>query len=57
MGQALRYASPTVAWLFLLMNRTEMTFGQYQKEFFKWSLPLFGIFIVTAIVTGELPVG
>lgn len=57
MGQALRYASPTVAWLFLLMNRTEMTFGQYQKEFFKWSLPMFAIFIVTAIVTGELPIG
>ncbi|TFY86869.1 TRAP transporter large permease subunit [Pseudomonas nabeulensis] len=57
MGQALRYASPTVAWLFLLMNRTEMTFGEYQKEFFKWSVPMFFIFIVTAIVTGELPVG
>lgn len=57
MGQALRYASPTVAWLFLLMNRTEMTFGEYQKEFFKWSLPMFGLFIVTAIVTGELPIG
>nr|WP_314570780.1 citrate:proton symporter [uncultured Pseudomonas sp.] len=57
MGQALRYASPTVAWLFLLMNRTEMTFGEYQKEFFKWSLPMFGIFLVTAIVTGELPIG
>lgn len=55
MGQALRYASPTVAWLFLLMNRTEMTLGQYQKEFFKWSLPMFGIFIVVAIVTGQLP--
>lgn len=57
MGQALRYASPTVAWLFLLMNRTEMTFGEYQKEFFKWSLPMFGLFIVTAIVTGKLPIG
>lgn len=57
MGQALRYASPTVAWLFLLMSRTEMSFGEYQKEFFKWSLPLFGIFLVTAIVTGELPIG
>ncbi|WDU64568.1 citrate:proton symporter [Pseudomonas poae] len=44
MGQALRYASPTVAWLFLLMNRTEMTFGEYQKEFFKWSIPMFFIF-------------
>ncbi len=57
MGQALRYASPTVAWLFLLMNRTEMTFGEYQKEFFKWSIPMFFIFLITAIVTGELPVG
>jgi CitMHS family citrate-Mg2+:H+ or citrate-Ca2+:H+ symporter len=57
MGQALRYASPTVAWLFLLMNRTEMSFGQYQKEFFKWSLPLFLIFLITAVVTGELPLG
>ncbi len=57
MGQALRYASPTVAWLFLLMNRTEMSFGEYQKEFFKWSIPMFFIFLITAIVTGELPVG
>lgn len=57
MGQALRYASPTVAWLFLLMNRTEMTFGEYQKEFFKWSIPMFFIFLITAIVTGELPIG
>ncbi|KFE54527.1 CitMHS family transporter [Pseudomonas syringae] len=57
MGQALRYASPTVAWLFLLMSRTEMTFGEYQKEFFKWSIPMFFIFLITAIVTGELPVG
>ncbi len=57
MGQALRYASPTVAWLFLLMNRTEMTFGEYQKEFFTWSIPMFFIFLITAIVMGELPVG
>lgn len=55
MGQALRYASPTVAWLFLLMNRTEMTLGQYQKEFFKWSLPMFAIFIIVAILTRQLP--
>ncbi len=39
------------------MNRTEMTFGEYRKEFFKRSLPMFGLFIVTAIVTGELPIG
>ena len=56
MGQALRYASPTVAWLFLLISRTEMSFGEYQKTFFKWSIPLFFIFIGMAIITGQLPV-
>ncbi|WP_312337065.1 CitMHS family transporter [Anaerospora hongkongensis] len=55
MGQALRYASPTVPWLFLLMDRTEMSFGDYQKEFFKWSIPMFFIFIITAVLTGQLP--
>jgi len=55
MGQAIRYASPTVPWLFLLMDRTEMSFGEYQKEFFKWSIPMFFIFIITAVVTGVLP--
>lgn len=54
MGQALRYASPTVPWLFLLMDRTEMSFGDYQKEFFKWSIPMFFIFILVAILTGQL---
>lgn len=56
MGQAIRYGSPTVAWLFLLMDRTEMSFADYQKEFFKYSIPMFVIFIVVAIVTGVLPV-
>lgn len=56
MGQALRYASPTVAWLFLLMDRTEMTFGEYTREFFKWATPMFFLFIITAILTGTLPV-
>jgi CitMHS family citrate-Mg2+:H+ or citrate-Ca2+:H+ symporter len=56
MGQAIRYGSPTVAWLFLLIERTDMTFASYQKEFFKYSLPMFGIFLVVAIVTGVLPI-
>lgn len=55
MGQAIRYASPTVAWLFLLIDRTEMTFGEYQKEFFKYSIPMFFIFVITAVLTGVLP--
>ncbi len=56
MGQALRYASPTVAWLFLLIDRTEMSFGEYQKEFFKWALPMFAIFVIVAVITGQLPI-
>lgn len=56
MGQALRYASPTVAWLFLLMDRTEMSFGDYTKEFFKWATPMFFLFVITAILIGVLPV-
>lgn len=56
MGQAIRYASPTVAWLYLLMDRTEMSFGEYQKEFFKYAIPMFVIFMIVAIVTGVLPV-
>ena len=56
MGQALRYASLTVAWLFLLMDRTERSFGDYTRELFKSSLPMFFIFIITALLTGVLPV-
>lgn len=56
MGQALRYASPTVAWLFLLMDRTEMSFAEYSREFFKWATPMFFLFIITAVLTGALPV-
>lgn len=56
MGQAIRYGSPTVAWLFLLMDRTEMSFAEYQKEFFKYSIPMFFIFLVVAILTGVLPI-
>ncbi|SMO85330.1 citrate:proton symporter [Paracoccus laeviglucosivorans] len=56
MGQAIRYGSPTVAWLYLLMDRTEMSFAEYQKQFFKYSLPMFAIFIIVAVVTGVLPV-
>ncbi|NVO16184.1 MAG: TRAP transporter large permease subunit [Rhodoplanes sp.] len=56
MGQAIRYGSPTVAWLFLLMDRTEMSFSEYEKLFFLYSIPMFFIFIVTAVATGVLPV-
>ena len=55
MGQAVRYGSPTVAWLFLLIDRTEMNFGDYLKTFMKYALPMYAIFIVTALVLGLFP--
>ena len=52
MGQAIRYGSPTVAWLFLLIDRTEMNFGDYLKTFMKYAIPMYLVFIVTALALG-----
>ena len=52
MGQAIRYGSPTVAWLFLLIDRTEMNFGDYLKTFMKYAIPMYVVFIVTALALG-----
>ena len=55
MGQANRYGSPTVAWLFLLIDRTEKNYGDYLKMFMKFSLPMFALFILTSLVLGLFP--
>lgn len=55
MGQALRYGSPLVAFLYLLIDRTELSFGEYQKNFFKYATPMFGVFILTALAFGMFP--
>ncbi|MDI7741768.1 citrate:proton symporter [Lysinibacillus fusiformis] len=55
MGQAIRYASPLVPWLFLLIDKTEMTFGDYQKLFFKCAIPLFFIFLISSLLLGLFP--
>lgn len=52
MGQAVRYGSPTVAWLFLLIDRTEMNFGDYLKTFLKYSIPMLFLFILSALALG-----
>lgn len=55
-GQATRFCSPLVAFLYVLVERTEVNFGDYQKAFFKWALPLFFIHLFMAIVTGAIPI-
>ena len=55
MGQATGYASPVNPWLYLLLDRTDVSLGTYQKEFFKYSIPMFFVFVLTALLFGLFP--
>ena len=55
MGQAIRFASPLVAFLYVLVDRTEVSFGDYSKEYMKWGLPSFAIQTIIAILIGAIP--
>jgi CitMHS family citrate-Mg2+:H+ or citrate-Ca2+:H+ symporter len=56
MGQAVRFASPLVAFLYVLVDRTEVSFVDYQKEYLKWGIPSFFIQLIIAILIGVIPV-
>lgn len=56
MGQAVRFASPLVAFLYVLVDRTEVSFVDYQKEYLKWGLASFALQTTTAILIGAIPV-
>lgn len=56
MGQAIRFASPLVAFLYVLVNRTEVSFVDYQKEYLKWGLPSYFIQLAVAILIGIIPI-
>lgn len=56
MGQAFHLLSPLVAFIYLLLRLTGLDMGQWQKESAKWALGVFVIFVVTIILTGQLPV-
>lgn len=55
MGQAVRFASPLVAFLYVLVDRTEVSFVDYQKEYLKWGLISFVLQTAIAILTGAIP--
>ncbi|MCK1187606.1 SLC13 family permease [Streptococcus uberis] len=55
MGQAVRFASPLVAFLYVLVDRTEVSFVDYQKEYLKWGLISFVLQTAVAILTGAIP--
>ncbi|MDR2870100.1 MAG: citrate:proton symporter [Deferribacteraceae bacterium] len=55
-GQALHFASPLVAFIYILIDRCEISFGEYAKEFVKWAWPIFFIYLGMAVLTGLLPI-
>lgn len=56
MGQAVRFASPLVAFLYVLVDRTEVSFVDYQKEYLKWGIPSYFIQLFIAVAIGVIPV-
>ncbi len=56
MGQAFHFLSPLVPFIYLLMDKTEITLAQYQTYIFKWCIGIFVIFMGMGIVLGYLPI-
>jgi citrate-Mg2+:H+ or citrate-Ca2+:H+ symporter, CitMHS family len=54
-GQAFRLASPVIPALYILTDRTEMNFVDYQKLFFKWTTPVLFIYLIMHTLTGAMP--
>lgn len=49
------YATPLIAWIFILCERCEVEFADYQKSILKVGLPAFAIYILTFVITGAIP--
>ena len=54
-GQAWRLASPVIPALYLLCERCEMNFVDYQKLFFKLTWPILFIYLFTHSALGAMP--
>jgi len=55
MGQAFHLLSPLVAFIYLLLQLTEVDMGEWQKHAAKWSIGTFVIFVLAAVITGAMP--
>ena len=49
------YATPLIAWLYVLCERCEVEFGDYQKNFLKISAPAFILYVIVFAITGAMP--
>ena len=56
MGQAFHFLSPLVPFIYLLMDKTEITLAQYQGYIFKWCIGIFVIFMAAGLMMGYLPI-
>lgn len=54
-GQAFRLASPVIPALYILCDRTNMNFIEYQKLFFTWTIPVLFIYLIVHTLTGAMP--
>lgn len=55
LGQAFHLLSPLVAFIYLLLKLTDLDMGEWQRESAKWAFGIFVIFIITAAITGFVP--
>jgi len=55
LGQAFHLLSPLVAFIYLLLAKTELDMFEWQKESAKWALGIFVIFIAVAGIFGIVP--
>lgn len=56
MGQAFHFLSPLVPFIYLLMDKTEITLAEYQGVLFKWCIGIFVIFMAMGMLLGYLPI-
>lgn len=49
------YATPLIAWMWILVERCEVDFGDHQKAILKWGLPMFAIYVIVFVLTGAIP--
>lgn len=56
MGQAFHFLSPLVPFIYLLMDKTDITLAQYQGYIAKWCVGIFVIFMACGLALGSLPI-
>jgi len=55
LGQAFHLLSPLVAFIYLLLAKTELDMFEWQKESAKWAVGIFVIFIAVAVLLNIIP--